>query len=103
MRRRPALTRWIALGALIGLVVALAFTLTMPTRHPRSVYIPAPHGRRVPVYGALAPYAPARFSLGTEQDSPRVVRDALLGLIAGGLAAAALGSVGRTRGRRGGL
>ena len=50
--------RWIALGAVIGLVIALVFTLTMPSRAVRSVYIPAPHGRRVAVYGALQPYAP---------------------------------------------
>lgn len=95
--------RWIGLGAVIGLVVALAFSLAMPTRHLRTVYIPAPHGHRVAVYGALAPYAPARFSVATEQQSPRIVRDALLGLIAGGLAAAAVASVGRTRAQPGGL
>jgi hypothetical protein len=91
--------RWIALGAIIGLVVALAFTLTMPSRAVRSVYIPAPHGHRVAVYGALQPYAPQRFSLVSVQHSPRIARDALLGFIAGGLAAAALVSVGRTRRR----
>jgi len=95
--------RWIALGALIGLVVALAFSLAMPARHPRVVYIPAPHGHRVAVYGELGPYAPARLSVATEQQSPRVLRDALLGLIAGGLAAAAIASVGRTRERREGV
>ena len=100
MRRGITLRRWIALGALVGLAVALAFTLAMPTRHLRSVYIPAHHGKRLAVYGELAPYAPARFSIATEQQSPRVLRDALLGLIAGGLAAAALGSVGRVRGER---
>jgi hypothetical protein len=89
--------RWIALGALIGLAVALAFTLAMPTRVVRSAYIPAPHGHRVAVYGALQPYAPQRFSVATVQRSPRIARDALLGFIAGGLAAAALVSVGRTR------
>lgn len=93
--------RWIALGAVIGLAAALAFTLAMPTRQLRQVYIPAPHGRRVAVYGALAPYAPANFNVATEQRSPRVIRDALLGLIAGSLAAAALGSVGRPRRARG--
>jgi hypothetical protein len=89
--------RWIGGGAAIGLVVALAFTLAMPTRHVRGVYIPAPHGRRVPVYGALAPYAPARFSVATRRQSPQIARDALLGLLAGGLAAGALASVGRRR------
>jgi hypothetical protein len=89
--------RWVALGAAIGLAVALAFTLAMPTRAVRSVYIPAPRGHRVAVYGALQPYAPRRFSVATEQHSPRIFRDALLGFIAGGLAAAALGSVGRNR------
>jgi hypothetical protein len=103
MKRRITLSRWIALGALIGLAVALAFSLAMPTRRLHRAYIPAPHGQRVAVYGELAPYAPARFSVATEQQSPRVLRDALLGLIAGGLAAAALGSVGRTRAERGGL
>jgi hypothetical protein len=91
--------RWIALGAVIGLVVALAFTLAMPSRTVHSVYIPARHGHRVPVYGALQPYAPQRFSVATVQHSPRIARDALLGFIAGGLAAAALLSVGRTRRR----
>lgn len=91
--------RWIALGAIIGLVVALAFTLTMPSLMVRSVYIPARHGHRVAVYGALQPYAPQRFSVASVQHSPRIVRDALLGFIAGGLAAAALASVGRPRRR----
>ena len=93
--------RVIALGAVVGLVVALALTLTMPARVVRSVYIPAPHGRPVPVYGALQPYAPRQFSVPTEQRSPQVGRDALLGFIAGGLAAAALVSVGRRRPMRG--
>ena len=83
----------------MGLVVALAFTLTMPNRTVHSVYIPARHGHRVAVYGALQPYAPQRFTVATVQHSPRIARDALLGFIAGGLAAAALLSVGRTRRR----
>lgn len=95
--------RWIALGAMIGLGVALAFTLTMPARTVRSVYIHAPHGRRVAVYGALQPYAPQRLSVATLQHSPRIARDALLGFIAGGLTAAALVSVGRRRSRGGEL
>jgi hypothetical protein len=89
--------RWIALGAVIGLVVALAFTLTMSSRSVHSVYIPARHGHRVAVYGALQPYAPQRFTVATVQHSPRIAHDALLGFIAGGLSAAALLSVGRSR------
>lgn len=91
--------RWIALGAVIGLVISLVFTLTMPSRAVRSVYIPTPHGRRVAVYGALQPYAPQRFSVATVQHAPRTARDALLGFLAGGLAAAALLTVGRPRRR----
>lgn len=89
--------RWIALGALAGLVVALAFALAMPARRVRTVDIPAPHGRRVAVYGALAPYAPVSLSRSTVQRSPDTPRDALLGLIAGGLAAGALVTVLRPR------
>jgi hypothetical protein len=89
--------RWIALGAVIGLVIALVFTLTMPSRAARSVYIPAPPDRRVAVYGALQPYAPQRFSVATVQHSPRIARDALLGFLAGGLGAAALLTVVRPR------
>ncbi len=95
--------RWIALGAVIGLAIALGFTLAMPTRAVRSVYIPAVRGYRVAVYGALQPYAPQRFSVATVERSPRIARDALLGFLAGGLAAATLASVGRTRSRRGEL
>lgn len=94
--------RWIALGATVGLVAALALTLAMPVRQVRSVYIPASHGHRVAVYGALAPFAPARFSAATVQRSPRIARDLVLGLLAGGSAAAALVAVGRRRpGREG--
>jgi hypothetical protein len=97
------LRRTIALGALVGLVIALAFTLAMPTRHIAVTSIPAPHGQRVPVYGALQPYAPRALSTPSTQTSPRTVRDALLGLIAGGLGAAALVTVipARPRRRRG--
>lgn len=80
-------------GALIGLVVALGFALAMPARRVRTVAIPAPRGRRVAVYGALAPYAPLRLSRVTVTRSPDTLRDALLGLIAGGLAAGALVTV----------
>lgn len=94
--------RWIALGALLGLLVALGFALAMPTKHVRTTYIPAPHGKRVAVYGALAPYSPRALSVATVQTSPRVVRDALLGLIAGALVSGALLSVRRpVAGRRG--
>lgn len=85
--------RWVTVGALVGLVVALAFALAMPARRVRTVEIPAPHGRRVAVYGALAPYAPASLSRATAQHSPNTARDALLGLIAGGLVAGALVTV----------
>ena len=89
--------RSIALGALAGLVVALAFTLAMPARQVRSVAIPARPGRRVAVYGALQPYAPRALSRPTDESSPRTLRDALLGLIAGGLLAGALITVVRPR------
>jgi hypothetical protein len=92
--------RLIALGAVAGLVVALAFTLAMPARQIRSVAIPARPGRRVAVYGALAPYAPRALSRVTVQPSPRTLRDALLGLIAGGLAAGAIVTVVRPRAMR---
>jgi hypothetical protein len=92
--------RWTAIGALVGLIVALAFSLSMPTKYVSGSYLPAPHGRRVPVYGALAPYAPRALSVVTVQKSPRTVRDALLGLIAGGLVAGALVTVGRMPSRR---
>lgn len=91
--------RSVAAGALLGLVVALALALTMPAQQIRSVEIPARHGHRVPVYGALAPYAPRALSQSSIQHSPRTLRDALLGLLAGGLAAAALFTVIRPRPR----
>ncbi len=97
MRAGDDVRRWIAAGAMVGLVLALVATTTMPNRRVHTVYIPAPRGHRVAVYGALAPYAPARFSLPVERESPQIARDALLGLLAGGLAAAALASVGRLR------
>lgn len=89
--------RWIVVGAVAGLIVALAFALAMPARRVRTVEIPAPHGRRVAVYGALAPYAPLSLSRATVQHSPDTARDALLGLLAGGLAAGALVTVLRSR------
>jgi hypothetical protein len=82
--------RSIAAGALLGLVVALAFAIVMPARQVRTVAIPARPGQRVAVYGALAPYAPRALSEATVQHSPRALRDALLGLLAGGLTAGAL-------------
>ena len=92
--------RAIAAGALIGLIVALAFALTMPHHQIRSVEIPARPGHRVAVYGALQPYAPRSLSLVTVQQSPQTLRDALLGLLAGGLVAAALVTVARPGRRR---
>lgn len=89
--------RAITAGALAGLVVALAFTLAMPSREIRTVAIPAPPGHRVAVYGALQPYAPRRLSMVTVARSPRTARDALLGLLAGGLGAAALVVLVRSR------
>ncbi|MDE3132089.1 MAG: hypothetical protein KGL16_13140 [Acidobacteriota bacterium] len=82
--------RAVALGALVGLAVALAFNLAMPDRPVRTVAIPTRHGERVAVYGALQPYAPRALSRVTVQRSPRTLRDALLGLLAGGLVAGAL-------------
>jgi len=92
--------RWTALGALAGLVIALAFALATPARNVTSAYIPAPHGRRVPVYGALQPFAPQALTVPTTERSPRTVRDALLGLLAGGLTAAAIVTVTRQQPRR---
>jgi hypothetical protein len=92
--------RWVAAGAAIGVVIALAFTLTMPTRDVRTVSVPAPHGRRVPVYGALQPFAPRSLSVVKLEKSPRIVRDTLLGLIAGGLVALTITTVGPGTSRR---
>lgn len=89
--------RAVAAGALAGLIVALALALAMPMRQIRSVVIPARLGQRVAVYGALQPYAPRRLSMATMQRSPRTERDALLGLLAGGLSAAALVVILRPR------
>jgi hypothetical protein len=85
--------RAVTAGALLGLVAALAFVLAMPSRQVRTVEIPARAGQRVAVYGALQPYAPRALSEVTVQHSPRTLRDALLGLLAGGLAAGALVTV----------
>lgn len=82
--------RWCVAGSLIGVLISLAFTLAMPTRYVRTVALPAPHGHRVPVYGALQPYGPRSLSIVRIEESPRVFRDALLGLIAGGLVALAI-------------
>ena len=92
--------RAIATGALFGLLVALAVTLPMSTRQIRTVAIPA--GHPVVVYGSLGPYAPASLSRVTVQHSPRIARDALLGLLAGALAASALVTVARPRRTTGG-
>lgn len=92
--------RVVALGALIGLLIALGFTLAMPTRQLRGVEIPARPGQRVAVYGALQPYAPRALSRVSLQRSPRTVRDALLGLIAGGLVAGAFAVVRPAPARR---
>jgi len=89
--------RAVAAGALLGLVVALAFALTMPAHRFRTVEIPSRPGHRVAVYGALAPHAPLALSEATVQHSPRTLRDALLGLLAGGLAAGALVTLIRPR------
>lgn len=85
--------RAVATGALVGLLVALAFALAMPAQRFRSVEIPSRPGHRVAVYGALQPYAPSALSKATVQHSPRTLRDALLGLLAGGLAVGALVTV----------
>lgn len=87
--------RAVAAGALAGLIVALAFALAMPHRQIRTVEIPARPGHRVAVYGALQPYAPRALSMVTVQQSPQTLRDALLGLLAGALAAGALVTVVR--------
>lgn len=95
--RRLVHGRMVLPGALCGLIVALAFTLAMPARQIHSIDIPAPHGQPVIVYGPFQPYAPPALSQATVQRSPRILRDALLGLLAGGLAAGALTTVGRER------
>jgi hypothetical protein len=89
--------RVVIAGALLGLVAALAFALAMPFRTVRTVAIPARAGQRVAVYGALKPYAPRALSQITVQHSPRTLRDALLGLLAGALTAGALVTVVRPR------
>lgn len=89
--------RAVAAGALVGLVIAFAFALAMSPQRFRSVEIPSRSGHRVAVYGALAPFAPRALSEATVQHSPRTLRDALLGLLAGGLAAGAVVTVFRPR------
>ena len=89
--------RAVVLVALLGLIVASGFTLAMPARRIRGAEIPAAPGHRVAVYGALAPYAPEALSRMRTQHSPRTLRDALLGLLAGGVAAGALVTVSRPR------
>jgi hypothetical protein len=91
---------WVAAGAVAGAVIALAFTLAMPTRYVRTVAVPAPQGQRVPVYGALKPFAPGSLSVVKLEKSPRIVRDTLLGLIAGGLVALTITTVGPGTPRR---
>jgi hypothetical protein len=93
--------RAVLLGALAGLIIALAFTLAMPSRDVTTIYIPSTHGQRVPVYGALQPYAPQALTVPTVERSPRTVRDALLGLLAGGLVAGVFVTVKRQAPRRG--
>jgi hypothetical protein len=92
--------RWVAAGGVIGVVIALAFTLAMPTRYVKTVSVPAPHGKRVPVYGALQPFAPRSLSVVKLEKSPRIVRDTLLGLIAGGLVALTITTVAPGTSRR---
>jgi hypothetical protein len=82
--------RAVAAGALLGVVVALAFAFAMSARHVRTVEIPSRPGHRAAVYGALGPYAPRALSRASFEHSPRTLRDALLGLLAGGLVAGAL-------------
>jgi hypothetical protein len=92
--------RWVAAGGVIGVVIALAFTLAMPTRYVKTVSVPATHGKRVPVYGALQPFAPRSLSVVKLEKSPRIVRDTLLGLIAGGLVALTITTVAPGTSRR---
>jgi hypothetical protein len=92
--------RWVAAGCVIGVVIALGFTLAMPTRYVRTVSIAAPHGKRMPVYGALQPFAPRSLSVVKLEKSPRIVRDTLLGLIAGGLVALTITTVAPGTSRR---
>jgi hypothetical protein len=94
---RVGTTRAVALGALAGLVIALAFALAMPTRYVTTTPLSAPS--RVQLYGALAqqnqrPQAGPTATT-TREKSPRTERDALLGLIAGCLVAFALVTTGR--------
>jgi hypothetical protein len=91
--------RAVAVGALAGLVIALAFTLAMPTKYVTTMPLSAPS--RVQLYGALAQQNQRSLAGPTattvREKSPRTERDALLGLIAGGLVAFALVTTGRRR------
>lgn len=90
-------TRAVAIGAIAGLVIALAFALAMPTTYVTTTPLSAPS--RVQLYGALAQQNPRPHAGPTvttvREKSPRTERDALLGLIAGGLLAFALVTTGR--------
>lgn len=79
--------RWVAAGCVIGFVIALAFSLAMPTRYTSTAPLSMRHGKLVAVYGDLGPYAPRSLGAARIEKSPRVVRDSLLGLLAGGLVA----------------
>jgi hypothetical protein len=85
-----------AIGALGGLVIALAFVLAMPASYVTTTPLSAP--ARVQLYGALAQQSQRHAGPTTVREkSPRTERDVLLGLIAGGLVAFALVTTGRRR------
>ena len=89
--------RVVAIGALAGLVIALGFAFAMSTKYVTTTPLSAPS--RVQLYGALAkqnqrPRAGPTATTVREK-SPRMERDALLGLIAGGLLVFALVTTGR--------
>jgi high-affinity Fe2+/Pb2+ permease len=89
--------RMVAIGALAGLVIALGFAFAMPTKYVTTTPLSA--RSRVQLYGALAQQnqRPRTGPTATtvREKSPRTERDALLGLIAGGLLAFALVTTGR--------
>jgi len=96
---RARTIRAVAIGALAGLVIALAFALAMPNKYVTTTPLSAPS--RVQLYGALAQQN-QRLHAGTtattvREKSPRTERDALLGLIAGGLVAFAMVTTGQRR------